>query len=360
MRASRTPSQGFAEEGRLALPDALPETASIPADQPAHRPPDLPVAGWRSPRWPAPPALEFARRLHQAPAGSACPTRPGRRRARPLRHRQPDDPVTWPVRQGRPDRGRAGAGEGRHPAALQLRRLPRAQDREGFEKKYAAYDVKVRVSTFNDTDEALTKIRAGSSGYDIYFPSYDQIAKMVSGKLIRPLNQSYIPNIANVWPEFSNPWYDGEWHYTVPVQRLHDRHRLAGRPHHRRHRAGVEPLRRVLGPGRTPVSSRSSTTGTPRWRMVALRAGHHRHQLDEAEDLAIISDQMLRHAAADQPQGHHHDVQRPAGGPARPGADVVGRRRQRAVLPAQGRRPGGPCATGTRRTARGWSTTTSW
>ena len=32
-----------------------------------------------------------------------------------------------------------------------------------FEKKYAAYDVKVRVSTFNDTDEALTKIRAGTA-----------------------------------------------------------------------------------------------------------------------------------------------------------------------------------------------------
>ena len=49
----------------------------------------------------------------------------------------------------------------------------------------------------------------------------------------------------------------------------------------------------------------------------------------------------MRHAADDQPEGHHHDVQRPAGGPARPGADVVGRRRQLAVLPAQGRRAGG-------------------
>ena len=32
------------------------------------------------------------------------------------------------------------------------------------------------MSTFNDTDEALTKIRGGNVDYDIYFPSYDQIA----------------------------------------------------------------------------------------------------------------------------------------------------------------------------------------
>jgi len=50
----------------------------------------------------------------------------------------------------------------------------------------------------------------------MYFPSYDQISKMVGASLIRPLNHSYIPNITNVWPQFSDPWYDGGWHYTVP------------------------------------------------------------------------------------------------------------------------------------------------
>jgi hypothetical protein len=45
------------------------------------------------------------------------------------------------------------------------------------------------VSTFNDTDEALTKIRGGNVPFDIYFPSYDQISKMVTAKLIRPINR---------------------------------------------------------------------------------------------------------------------------------------------------------------------------
>ncbi len=31
-----------------------------------------------------------------------------------------------------------------------------------------------------------------------------------------PINHSYIPNIKNVWPTFTNPWYDQEWRYSVP------------------------------------------------------------------------------------------------------------------------------------------------
>jgi spermidine/putrescine transport system substrate-binding protein len=84
---------------------------------------------------------------------------------------------------------------------------------KSFEDKYAT---KVAVSTFNDTDEAITKIRGGNVDYDIYFPSYDQISRLVNGGLVRPLNHSYIGNIKNVWPVFSNPWYDQEWRFTVP------------------------------------------------------------------------------------------------------------------------------------------------
>ncbi len=84
---------------------------------------------------------------------------------------------------------------------------------KAFEEKYG---VKVEISTFNDTDEAITKIRGGSVNYDIYFPSYDQISRLVTGKLVQPLNHSYITNIDNVWPSFKNPWYDQDWQYSVP------------------------------------------------------------------------------------------------------------------------------------------------
>lgn len=78
------------------------------------------------------------------------------------------------------------------------------------------FGVKVRISTFNNTDDALTKIQAGRGDYDICTPSYDQIGQMVNDDLLRPLNHSYIPNIKNLWPIFNNPWYDQQWRYSVP------------------------------------------------------------------------------------------------------------------------------------------------
>jgi len=126
----------------------------------------------------------------------------------------PNNPVTWdisadnkPIADGlAPEKG----------ATLQLYSYADyiAPDAiKSFEEKYAT---KIQVSTFNDTDEAITKIRGGNVDYDIYFPSYDQISRLVKGDLVRSLNHSYIPNIKNVWPFFSDPWYDKGWRYTVP------------------------------------------------------------------------------------------------------------------------------------------------
>jgi spermidine/putrescine transport system substrate-binding protein len=129
----------------------------------------------------------------------------------------PDHPVTWPI-----SKDNAPIASGLKPERGGTLRLYNYADYIGpgvikeFEKKYAQYDVQVNVSTFNDTDEAITKIRTGAVPYDIYFPSYDQISRLVAARLIRPLNHSYITNIDNLWPAFQNPWYDEGWRYTVP------------------------------------------------------------------------------------------------------------------------------------------------
>jgi spermidine/putrescine transport system substrate-binding protein len=45
----------------------------------------------------------------------------------------------------------------------------------------------------------------------------DRLDAAVAGKLIRPVNHSYIPNLkANVWPELQDPFYDTGSRYTVP------------------------------------------------------------------------------------------------------------------------------------------------
>jgi spermidine/putrescine transport system substrate-binding protein len=84
---------------------------------------------------------------------------------------------------------------------------------KAFEEKY---DVDIRLSTFNDADEALTKVASGDLAFDVYFPSYDSLGRLIQADLLRPLNQDYISNVTNLWDEFLDPWYDLGWQYSVP------------------------------------------------------------------------------------------------------------------------------------------------
>jgi len=83
-----------------------------------------------------------------------------------------------------------------------------------FEKKY---NVKVQISTFNTIDEAVAKLSSGEVQYDVFVPEPTFIERLVVGKILQPLNLSYIPNLkANVWPSLGSPWYDIGSQYTVP------------------------------------------------------------------------------------------------------------------------------------------------
>jgi spermidine/putrescine transport system substrate-binding protein len=131
-----------------------------------------------------------------------------------LKIASPSSPVTWDIAKDN-----APIADGLAPekaATLQLYSYADYVSPDAIKSVQEKYNTTVQVSTFNDTDEAITKIRAGSVDYDIFFPSYDQIGKLVNGSLLRPLNHSYIPNIKNVWPVFTNPFYDQQWRYTTP------------------------------------------------------------------------------------------------------------------------------------------------
>ena len=103
----------------------------------------------------------------------------------------PTHPVRWPI-----SKDNAPIANGLKPEKGATLRLYNYASYIGpgvirqFEEKYADYDVQVKVSTFNDTDEAITKIRTGAVPYDIYFPSYDQISRLVAAGLIRPPDTS--------------------------------------------------------------------------------------------------------------------------------------------------------------------------
>lgn len=131
-----------------------------------------------------------------------------------LKLASPDSPVTWDIAEDNKPIADGLAPE--QGATLQVYTYADYLSPDAIKSFEDTYKTKVQISTFNDTTEAMTKILGGNVNYDLYFPSYDQISRLVTGGLIRPLNHSYVPNISNIWPFFSDPWYDKEWRYSVP------------------------------------------------------------------------------------------------------------------------------------------------
>jgi spermidine/putrescine transport system substrate-binding protein len=84
---------------------------------------------------------------------------------------------------------------------------------DNFAKKYKC---KVEVTTFNTMNEALSKLRSGLSFDVLMGATVDVLGQLIESKLVQPLNHSYISNIGQAWPDFTNPFYDQGWQYTVP------------------------------------------------------------------------------------------------------------------------------------------------
>ena len=127
---------------------------------------------------------------------------------------RPNSPVTWPLFKDNPAIKSGLAPE--QNATLRLFNWVayiNPQSLKDFGKKYKC---KVEVTTFQNMDAALAKLRSGRLNFDVFFPTVDVIGPLVESKLIRPINHSYVPNIVNAWPDFTNPFYDQDWQYTVP------------------------------------------------------------------------------------------------------------------------------------------------
>jgi len=125
----------------------------------------------------------------------------------------PDNPVKWPIADdNKPIADNLAPEKGATLKIYNYADYLSPQAMKSFEDKYG---IKIEVSTFNDGDEAITKLRSGVD-FDIYNANYTEISRLVNGGLLRPLNHSYIPNIENVWPSFTDPWYDQGWQYSVP------------------------------------------------------------------------------------------------------------------------------------------------
>ncbi|WP_322755704.1 extracellular solute-binding protein [Frankia sp. Cas3] len=126
----------------------------------------------------------------------------------------PGNPVLWPISGD--NRPIAGSLQPERDRTLKIFNWPDYIDPQALKSFRDSTGVTVDVTTFSDNRVALEAIAAGTVDYDIYLPSYDQLPRLVGNGHLRPLNHSYIPNISQVWPDFSNPFYDLQWRYTVP------------------------------------------------------------------------------------------------------------------------------------------------
>jgi spermidine/putrescine transport system substrate-binding protein len=125
-----------------------------------------------------------------------------------------DAPVKWPIyHDNKPIASGLAPEKG---ATLQIYNWV-AYINEAVIKSFCKkYNCKYSLTTFNTMEEAMAKLGSGQLKFDIFFPTPDVLGQLVQTKMIRPLNHSYIPNIANTWPDYRNPFYDQGWRYTTP------------------------------------------------------------------------------------------------------------------------------------------------
>ena len=128
---------------------------------------------------------------------------------------RPSHPVTWPIfSDNKPIKSGLTAEKGATLKIYNWVAYVNQQCLNDFAKKYNCH---VQVTTFNTMNEALAKLGSGQVNFDVFMGvTVDVLGQLVEQKLIQPLNHSYIPNITQAWSDFTNPFYDQHWRYTVP------------------------------------------------------------------------------------------------------------------------------------------------
>jgi len=76
--------------------------------------------------------------------------------------------------------------------------------------------IDVKMDLFADNDELFAKLREGNPGYDIIVPTNDYTERMITAKMLMPLDHSKIPNIANISKSFMDPKFDPGRRYSLP------------------------------------------------------------------------------------------------------------------------------------------------
>ncbi|MHB1816988.1 MAG: type 2 periplasmic-binding domain-containing protein [Streptosporangiaceae bacterium] len=79
-----------------------------------------------------------------------------------------------------------------------------------------AHRCQVGLTSFATDEAALRALRRGGDFDVVLGIPANVLAALVPPHLLRPLNHSYLPNLAGVWPMLADPYYDVHSRYTIP------------------------------------------------------------------------------------------------------------------------------------------------
>jgi spermidine/putrescine transport system substrate-binding protein len=82
-----------------------------------------------------------------------------------------------------------------------------------FEKQFG---VQITEDNYPSNEDALAKLKAGASGYDIVAPTGYMVEIMIGEGLLMELDHSKIPNMANIDPKFAGLPFDPDNRFSVP------------------------------------------------------------------------------------------------------------------------------------------------
>ena len=83
-----------------------------------------------------------------------------------------------------------------------------------FEKETG---IKVTVDAFSSNEDLLTKLQAGSSGYDIVTPSQHFVKIMIDSGLLEDIGATSMEAYQQILPEWQKPWWDPTGNYSIPL-----------------------------------------------------------------------------------------------------------------------------------------------
>jgi spermidine/putrescine transport system substrate-binding protein len=126
---------------------------------------------------------------------------------------RPDKPVTLPLWEDPIKSGLAPETDG----TFTIYNYSDYIDKKLVDEFGKLHKVKTQITTFDSMDQCITRLATRAVRADVTNITPDRLAQAVAGKLIKPVNPDYVPNLKkNVWPTLHSPFYDQESRYTVP------------------------------------------------------------------------------------------------------------------------------------------------